>query len=206
MRQMPPPASGHGLHINYKPYTGGPYTGLCGNICHDHTVPRWDEQATPTWTWDAGQMNGTPSQVGNLAMVFDNPLGEATYYAVANRPTMYNTYGTVPSKSIIGRALVLYEETDDFGTVVYDGTNSWERDMSIFFGSCLNSIACCNITLFSLIEEAEPVSTDTKHEKHRRVLTADDGVEVELLTLEEYKKIFGVEFDPADWTPEAFTE
>ena len=83
MKQMPPPASGHGLHINYKPYTGGPYTGLCGNICHDHTVPRWDEQPTPTWTWDAGQMNGTPSQVGNLAMVFDNPLGEATYNAVA---------------------------------------------------------------------------------------------------------------------------
>ena len=31
----------------------------------------------------------------------------------------------------------------------------------------------------------------------------DEGVEI--LTPEEYKKIFGVEFDPADWTSEAFS-
>ena len=48
-----------------------------------------------------------------------------------------------------------------------------------------------------ILQEIEPVSSDTKH---RRILKEDDGVEVEILTPEEYKKIFGVEFDIADWT------
>ena len=43
---------------------------------------------------------------------------------------MYNTPGTHPSKSIIGRAMVLYRETDDYGTLAYDGTNGWEHEMS----------------------------------------------------------------------------
>ena len=101
MYQMPPPhGQGHGFHINYKTYPGA------GN-CHYHTVPRWDNKSTPVWTANAGQMNGTSSQVGNLAMVYDNPLGEATYYAVANRPTFFGT--ALRPYSINNRAMVLYE-------------------------------------------------------------------------------------------------
>ena len=106
---MPRPASQHGFHINYKAYPGG------NNDCHSTTVPRWDEQASPIFTGPAGQMNTFPSQVGNLQM-FDNTELDINYYdVIAKRPTMY-TFGW-PSKSILRRAMVLYEEKDDFGSI-----------------------------------------------------------------------------------------
>ena len=55
MWQMPPPASSHGFHINYKAFPGG------DDNCHTSTVPRWDEQATPVHTGPAGLMNSLPS-------------------------------------------------------------------------------------------------------------------------------------------------
>ena len=80
---MPPPASPHGFHINYKPYPGG------NNDCHKTTVPRWDGQASPIHTGPAGQMNMLPSQIGNLKMISDDAFGYATYGVSAWRPTMY---------------------------------------------------------------------------------------------------------------------
>lgn len=49
MKQMPPPASPHGFHINYKPYVWGQE-----NDCHRTTMPRWDEQPMPYPTGPAG--------------------------------------------------------------------------------------------------------------------------------------------------------
>ena len=50
-----------------------------------------------------------------------------------------------------------------------------------------------------VVGDVKPVS-NVDDPNSRRILKEDDGVEVEILTPEEYKKIFGVEFDIADWT------
>ena len=55
MRQMPPPASAHGFHINYGTYPG------YGADCHYSTAPRWDAQGSQYITGNAGAMNGFPS-------------------------------------------------------------------------------------------------------------------------------------------------
>ena len=180
---MPPPASSHGFHINYKPYPGV----NADNNCHDTTVPRWDEQATPVHTGPAGQMNMLPSQVGNLAMIDDDATGYASYSVHAWRPSMYDSFG--PSNtSILKRAMVIYYNEDDFGT----GTTKY----SYYYGSNVKSIACCNITPFYGTTPVDDFSAK------RNLEDLEEGTEI--LTPEEYKEIFGIEYDPADWELEAF--
>ena len=196
MKQMPPPASAHGFHINYKAYPGN------GEDCHYSTIPRWDGQSSPIMTGPAGPMNSPLSQIGNLDMVIDDILGNASYNVLAERPTLYNLAGPM-DKTIIGRSMVLYKNEDDMGSVDFDGFNWFQWNLSYYYGSNHQAIACCNIKPIRVLDEAEPFYN---HTKHRRILKDEDGVEVELLTREEYKKIFGVEFDLADWTSEGFTQ
>ena len=89
--------------------------------------------------------------------------------------------------------MVIYAEKDDFGSV--KGSK-----YSYYYGSNIEAIACCNITPFNVpdwveCEDCIPVND--------RMLDDDD---VEILTPKEYKEIFGVDYDPADWTLEAFTQ
>ncbi len=132
MKQMPPAASEHGFHINYKSYPGGDYD------CHSSTVPRWDEQPAPYHTGPAGQMNDPVSQVGNLDMIADNAIGNASYSVSASKPTMFS-WGWY-NKSILKRAMVIYENEDDFGTQ--------PTKQSYYYGSNVEAIACCNIIPF----------------------------------------------------------
>ena len=64
------------------------------------------------------------------------------------------------------------------------------------FSNNFDSIACCTIKRFVIAVEDGTT---------RRHLEAYEGEEdIDILTLEEYKELFGVEYDPADWDPETF--
>ena len=101
-----------------------------------------------------------------------------------------------PTKSILKRALVLYAEQDDFGTLPND-------KYSYYFGSNIEAIACCNITPFKIRELQTGDETAPSNDERTRGLQDE---EVEIMTLEEYNQVFGVEYDPADWSLEAFTQ
>ena len=58
-------------------------------------------------------MNTLPSHYGSLDMIVDDAVGDATYSVVAQRPTMFTPPG--PNMSIINRAMVIYENEDDYG-------------------------------------------------------------------------------------------
>ena len=143
-------------------------------------------------------MNNPISQVGNLEMIDDNSSGQATYDVYASRPTFYSG-GSWFNKSIMNRAMVIYEGEDDFGM---GGTKD-----SYYYGTNIKAIACCNITPFKIVahdeDKEEDHESDQRHDKHTkdtrngRMLLEED--EVEILTLQEYKEIFGVDYDPADW-------
>jgi len=75
-------------------------------------------------TGPAGPMNSPLSQIGNLDMVIDDILGNASYSVVAERPTLYNFAGPM-DKTIIGRSMVLYKNEDDMGSVDFDGFNNF---------------------------------------------------------------------------------
>ena len=179
MWQMPPPASSHGFHINYKPYPGT--SG--DNNCHDTTVPRWDEQATPVHTGPAGLMNALPSQVGNLAPVEDDSAGYASYNVQAWRPTMFGPL----NMTILKHAMVIYMNEDDITGI---------SKYSYYYGDNVRSIACCNIIPFHV------KTMDDDFSGKRDLECLEEGTEI--LTPEEYKEIFGIEYDPADWELEAF--
>ena len=118
------------------------------------------------------------------------------------------------NKSIIKRAMVIYKEKDDFGTQP-------TKD-SYYYGSNTEAIACCNITPFKIyIDYAQEYkrygyefegwdgvhgkSTETGGQEGSEDQN-DDDEDVEWLTLEQYREIFGVEYDPADWSFYAFQE
>ena len=63
------------------------------------------------------------------------------------------------------------------------------------FSNNFDSIACCTIKPFVVI--------DTDDGTTRRHLEAFEE-DIDILTLEDYKELFGVEYDPADWEPESF--
>ena len=67
---------------------------------------------------------------------------------------------------------------------------------SYYYGSNTKSIACCNIKPFSVLK------SDDDSEGKRDLEDLEEGTEI--LTPEEYKEIFGIEYDPADWELEAF--
>lgn len=90
--------------------------------------------------------------------------------------------------------MVIYKEKDDFGSIP-------NNKYSYYYGSNIEAIACCNITPFIVQTPVYPGPGDVV--PLGRTLEDED---VEVLTTEEYKEIFGVEYDPADWAPEAFTE
>jgi len=150
-------------------------------------------------------MNAPISQVGNLAMVFDNAAGEASYYVSAWKPTMFSSGWF--NKSIVKRAMVLYEEKDDFGTQ--------PTKESYYYGSNTEAIACCNITPFKIFIDYELQYEKYGYEyeewvgvhgKPERNDDQDDDDDAEWLTLEQYREIFGVEYDPADWSSDAFQD
>ena len=90
--------------------------------------------------------------------------------------------------------MVLYANQDDYGSIP-------GNYLSYFFGSNTEAIACCNIELFRV----RGIDTDeSEDDDASRKLNDED--EFKYITPEEYKEIFGVEYDPADWTPEAFAQ
>ena len=64
------------------------------------------------------------------------------------------------------------------------------------FSNNFDSIACCNIKRLVVDDDDGTTSASRRH------LEAFEGEEdIDILTLEEYKELFGVEYDPADWEP-----
>ena len=120
MRRMPPPSSYHGFAINEKAVTQPRQCKTAGR--------HWN----PTNEFH-GEMNNMTyhSHVGNLKPIKDTSSGYASYFAAAERPTMYG------SQNIQGKAMTIYEKPDDLGLA---GTFD-----SINWGSAGKPIACCNI-------------------------------------------------------------
>lgn len=96
------------------------------------------------------------------------------------------------------RAMVIYKDEDDFGTQ--------PSKASYYFGSNLEAIACCNIRPFKIwidypVEYEKYGYTYQDWERDQNREKDDDE---EWLTLDQYKEIFGKEYDPADWELDAF--
>ena len=145
-------------------------------------------------------MNTAASQVGNLDMITDDATGSAGYSVWAQRPTMYDWW-SYPNKSILDRAMVIYAGEDDFGATPAD-------PYSYFLGSMTRAVACCNIRRFIPISGggSDFVADDDDFIGGGRRLHGEDLDNVEFLNPEQYKEIFGVEYDPEDWKPENFTQ
>ena len=93
-------------------------------------------------------------------------------------------------KSIIGRSMVIYENEGDYGADLGD------RD-SYFLSSNIKAIACCNITEIQTLQ-------DDADDARRKLSDVEAAESYQQLRYDEYRQIFGVDFDPADWTKEAF--
>ena len=180
MKQMPPGASLHGFAINEKAVQFG--TRAC-KTAGMHWNPTSETH---------GEMNNMtyPSHIGNLKPVKDDMLGNAWYWASADRPTMYGKY------NILKKAMTIYENDDDFGLA-----GTWH---SLNWGTVGAPIACCNIRGFHVT----PAYLDTR-DTDGRSLDAEDEVEpyegqwadfydneeedFDHFTLEEFEELFGKE-------------
>ena len=131
-------------------------------------------------------------------MISDSPTGSAGFSMWAQRPTMYS-WG-YPNKSILDRAMVIYAGEDDFGATPAD-------PFSYYLGSMTRAVACCNIKRFIPINYDDHVADDDDDFiGGGRRLEGENLENVEYLNPEQYKEIFGVEYDPEDWNPENFLQ
>lgn len=123
MRQLPSPSSAHGFSINWSRFSGDDCKSTEG-----HFNPTGEAH---------GPQDFTPSHVGNLWPIFDNGVGQAWYYTMAARPTLF--WG---ANNVSNRSMVVHEKMDDFGF----GPN----DQSRIDGNMGREIACCNIRPFRI--------------------------------------------------------
>lgn len=102
--------------------------------------------------------------------------GYASYSTIASKPTMFG------SQTIIGRSMVAHEEPDDFGLA--------NTRLSATNGSMGREIACCTITQFYMRLAVEDADS-------RNLQDLEPGTEV--FTEDEYRQLFGVDFDPEEF-------
>jgi len=128
-------------------------------------------------------------------MISVNDWGITSYDVKAQRPSLYS-WGNTSTRSIVGRAMVIYAEEDDFGA------NPLDYD-SFYFGGMTTALACCNIRRFKIVvaEDDKDLNIDGG-----RKLESEDFEDVEYLNPDQYKEIFGVEYDPEDWNLEKLTQ
>lgn len=131
-------------------------------------------------------MNTLPSHVGDLKPIVDDGAGNATYWAKAYRPTLFWSKNNVSKRS-----MVVYERPDDYG--------QGNTDESIWNGSMGREIACCNVTPFRVVY-------DVDYEVAGRGLDEFDDEGIEVMTEDEFRQLFGFDFDPNEWTDEAFLD
>lgn len=123
MRQLPAPSSAHGFSINWSRFVGDDCRSTEG-----HFNPTGEQH---------GPQDFSPSHVGDLWPIFDDGAGNAWYYTMAMRPTLF--WG---SNNVSNRSMVVYENPDDFG---FGGNQqSW------WDGNVGREIACCNIRPFRI--------------------------------------------------------
>ena len=68
------------------------------------------------------------------------------------------------------------------------------------------AIACCNIKQIYVLIDDENGGITNDDRLRRRQLAEMEEEGIEVLTLEQYRDLFGVEYDPEDWNPENFTQ
>ena len=120
MHSMPQAPAKHGFAINPRRVNWRDKESCDRN--RDHFNPTGENH---------GQMDGSPSHVGDLWPVITDSFGSAYYYQHPNRPTFYGP------NHIYRRSMTIYEKPDDFGTQ--------DTDESMMWGSSGRPIACCNI-------------------------------------------------------------
>ena len=126
-------------------------------------------------------MNLYPSHVGSLTPIKDDKNGDASYATIkAMRPNLFPD----EKYSIAARSMAVYERPNDFrAKPTRDKYNN---------GSMGMPIACCNVRLIQIVDDSP-----------FRFLE-DDAEGVEFLTLEDYRQLFGEDFDPAAWDDDTF--
>lgn len=174
MKQVPPIARWHGFAFNWKQYDR--------------------RDCKSTWTHfnptgeTHGLFNGSPSHVGQLYPIVDDSAGNASYAVSATRPTLYSGINSVAKRS-----MVVYESPDDFGTS--------PTVTSQYNGSMGREIACCNVQLFRVGDYEGP--QDVNSERDGRLLDEFDDEGVEVLSMADFRELFGEDFDPANWEEDA---
>lgn len=199
MRQLPAPSSAHGFSINWSRFVGDDCKSTEG-----HFNPTSEQH---------GPQDFSPSHVGDLWPIFDDGAGNAWYYTMASRPTLF--WG---SNNVSNRSMVIYEEPDDFG--FGNNQQSW------YDGSMGREIACCNIRPFRIRRWPNNVDYATDRDASSAEFDFTDGYaadydfedafnpgrnlkdisdeerrnleEADAFTLDEYRELFGEEFNPND--------
>ena len=116
--------------------------------------------------------------VGDLTPIYDDDTGYALYGdEYAKRPSLFEG-----EKSVSARSMAVYKNPDIFYTGMLE------------HGPI---IACCNVHVFRVLIRCEGDCADD------RFLQDEDDEGVEVLTQEDYRELFGEDFDPAAWEEDA---